>query len=99
VIVPGMGTGDVSLDVSGTVVNNRAHVRAAASGTVLATAKARSKGTTRPVTLHIVPTAAGHALLSAPHPALQARYVLKFRPRGSKRTLTKSKVVTIPARV
>jgi hypothetical protein len=48
--------------------------------------------------LHIVPTAAGHALLSAPHPAISARYVLTFRPRGSKRTISKSKVVTIPAR-
>jgi hypothetical protein len=98
VIVPGMGKGDVSLDVSGTVVDKRAHLRAAATGTLLAHARARSTSTTRPVILHVVPTAAGHALLSAPHPAFQARYVLKFRPRGSKRTLTKSKVVTIPAR-
>jgi hypothetical protein len=50
------------------------------------------------VTLHIVPTAAGHALLSAPHPALRARYTLTFRPRGSKQTISKSKVFTIPAR-
>jgi hypothetical protein len=80
------------------VVANRAHVRAAPAGPLLAHAKAHSTGTTRPVTLHIVPTAAGHALLSAPHPALQARYTLKFRPRGSKRTISKSKIVTIPAR-
>jgi hypothetical protein len=98
VIVPGMGKGDVSLDVSGTVVDKRAHLRAAATGGLLAHAKARSTSTTRPVILHVVPTAAGHALLSAPHPAFQARYVLKFRPRGSTRTLTKSKLVTIPAR-
>jgi hypothetical protein len=98
VVVPGMGTGDISLDVSGTVVNNRAHVRAGSTGTLLAHAKAHSTSTTRPVTLHLVPTAAGHALLSAPHPALQARYVLKFRPRGSKRTISKSRIVTIPAR-
>jgi hypothetical protein len=98
VVVPGMGSGDVSLDVNGTVVNHRADVRAASSGTLLAHAKAHSTGTTRPVTLHIVPTAAGHALLSAPHPAISARYVLTFRPRGSKRTISKSKVVTIPAR-
>jgi hypothetical protein len=31
-------------------------------------------------------------------PGGQARYTLTFKPRGSKRTLTKSKVVTIPAR-
>jgi hypothetical protein len=98
VVVPGMGTGDVSLDVSGTVVNQRAQVRAGSSGTLLAHARARSTSTTRPVVLHIVPTAAGHAL-SAPHPALQARYVLKFRPRGSTRTISKSRIVTIPARV
>jgi hypothetical protein len=65
---------------------------------LLAHAEAHSTGTTRPVTLHIVPTATGHALLSAPHPALQARYTLKFRPRGSTRTISKTKLVTIPAR-
>jgi hypothetical protein len=42
VIVPGIGTGDVSLDVSGTVVGNRAHVRAASAGTLLAHAKAHA---------------------------------------------------------
>jgi hypothetical protein len=102
VIVPGMGTGDVSLNVSGTVSQNRAYVRGravAASSPLLATAKAHSTSSIRPVTLKIVPTAAGRDLLSAPHPAITAHYVLSFRPRGSKRAISKTKTIAIPARV
>jgi hypothetical protein len=98
VLVPGMGPGDVSLDVSGRVLQNRAHVRAgAAQSVLLASAKGRSKRMDRPVALKLVPTAAGRALGAAAHPAISARVRLSFRPQGSKRSISRSVTVTIPA--
>ncbi len=97
ILVPGMGQGDVSLDVSGTLVGNRAHVRAGAGPVVLATAKGRSKRFDRAVALKLVATAAGKAVGAAAHPAISARVRLSFRPRGSKRSVSRSVTVTIPA--
>jgi hypothetical protein len=99
VLVPGMGTGEFSLGVQSTVVGGpRARPRAAAT-TLLSSGRAKVAGTSRPVRVKLVPTAAGRALLRAPHPEISARYVLRFKPRGSKRTLSATKAITIPARV
>jgi hypothetical protein len=98
ILIPGMGPGDVSLDVSGRVVGNRAHVRAAGGGAVvLASAKGRSKRFDRPVALKLVPTAAGRALGATAHPAISANVRLRFRPQGAKSTISRSVTVTIPA--
>jgi hypothetical protein len=96
IIVPGMGVGELSLGVSSTVVGGNRAARAA--GTLLSSGQAKVTGTSRPVRVKIVPTAAGRAYLKAPHPAISARYVLTFKPRGSKRTLSATKAITIPAR-
>jgi hypothetical protein len=97
VVVPGLGPGEISLDVNGTVVQNRSARAAAGSAVLLSSARARVTRGGRPVTLTIVPTAAGHQLLSGPHAAIDGRYVLGFRPRGSGRTYHAVEAFTIPA--
>lgn len=99
VIVPGMGSGDVSFDVHGVVgTGGTPRVSAAGGQPLLATAKAKSRRAGGIVKLKIVPTAAGRQLLSAPHPEIKASYVLSFRPRGVKRTFSRTRAVTIPPR-
>jgi hypothetical protein len=104
VIVPGLGPGQLSLDVHAIVLQNRRvaskpRVRAAAAGEVsLASATARVTRAGRPVQLKIVPTAAGRDLLKARHGKIAGRYILGFRPRGSRRTYHAVEALTIPAR-
>lgn len=93
IIIPGLGRGEVTLDVTGNLATNRRSLRAGGA-TVLASGSG-SGG--RIVRLTLKPTAAGSALAD-PHPAIQARWVERFRPHGSKRTYTASKPFTIPAR-
>ena len=96
VIVPGIGAGDVTLDVQGQVVSgNRAAARAAPQVFSSGRAKATSAGRAVKITLH--PTASGAMRLHAPHPAIRARYVLTFRPKGSKKTYSATEAVTLPA--
>ncbi len=97
VVVPGLGPGELSLDVSGTVIQpQKAHI-AAVPSVLLARATAHVTRSGRPVTLTIVPTRAGHQLLSGPHGAIDGRYILGFKPRGSTRTYHAVESFTIPA--
>ena len=104
VIVPGLGPGQLSLDVHGIVLQSprvarKPRVRAAAAREVsLASAKALVTRGGRPVQLRIVPTAAGRQLLKSPHATIAGRYILGFRPRGSRRTYRAVEALTIPAR-
>jgi hypothetical protein len=98
VIVPGIGAGDVTLAVQGQVVSgHRAETPRAAPEVVLSSgrAKATSAGQAVNITLH--PTASGATQLHAPHPAIPARYVLTFKPKGSKKTYSATETVTLPA--
>jgi hypothetical protein len=98
VVVPGMGDGNVSLDVHATVVGRHRSAATAASSTLLSQGTARVRGTSRPVRIRLVPTAAGRSLLTASHPVIKASYVLRFTRRGSKRALSATHTFTIPAR-
>jgi hypothetical protein len=97
VVIPGFGAGEVSLDVSGTVVGGRAR-DVAAGGPLLASARTTVRRGGAPVRLTIAPTAAGARVLKAPHDAFGARYVLSYRPAGSRRTYSGVRVWAVPAR-
>ncbi|MGH2868937.1 MAG: hypothetical protein ACRDNK_15430 [Solirubrobacteraceae bacterium] len=105
VLVPGLGPGELSLDVHGLVLpspkargaQSRTARTAADPGVLLASARASVTRGGRPVTLTIVPSAAGHQLLTGPHGALDGRYVLGFRPRGSSTTYHAVEAFSIPA--
>lgn len=97
VIVPGIGVGDVTLGVQGHVVPGHGATTLRAAGQLLFSGHAKSTGAARPVKIRLHPTASGMAQLHAPHPAISARYVLTFRPKGSKKTYTATKPVTLPA--
>jgi hypothetical protein len=102
VVVPGMAPGDVSLDVQSTVIpggaGNRIAHSSATPARLLSSGKVTFPNRPRPVKMSIVPTALGRSVLAAPHPAMTARYVLRFRFRGSRKTVTRTKSITIPAR-
>jgi len=97
VIVPGMGTGEVTLGVQGGVVSGKRGASPRAAPALLSFGRAKAKGTAAPVKITLHPTALGATRLHAPHPAISARYVLTFKPKGSKKTYSATKAVTLPA--
>ncbi|MGH2868574.1 MAG: hypothetical protein ACRDNK_13565, partial [Solirubrobacteraceae bacterium] len=99
VVIPGFGPGQVSIDVNGTVLpSGRAQAHdAVAAEPLLASARTRVSRGGAPVSLRIVPTAAGRRLLKRPHRAFRARYTLSFRPAGSRRTYRGVRLFTVPA--
>jgi hypothetical protein len=97
VIVPAIGAGDVTLDVQGQVVPGNRAATPRAAPQVLSSGRAKATSAARPVKITLHPTAAGATRLHAPHPAILARYVLTFRPKGSKKTYSATKTVTLPA--
>jgi hypothetical protein len=101
VVIPGFGAGDVSIDVTGTVLPNgqaQAH-DATAAGPLLASARTHVSRGTAPVRLRIVPTPVGRRLLKRPHRAFRARYTLSFRPAGSRQTYRGVRWFTVPAQL
>jgi hypothetical protein len=101
VVIPGLGAGDVSIDVTGTVLPNgqaQAH-DASAAGPLLASARTHVSHGTAPVSLRIVPTAVGRRLLKRPHRAFRASYTLSFRPAGSRHTYRGVRWFTVPAQL
>lgn len=102
VVIPGFGPGEVSLDVTGTVLPGPAResvaTAAAGGGTLLASGRTHVRRGGAPVSLTIFPTAAGRRLLKAPHPGFVARYTLSFRPAGSRKTYHGVRAFTVPAR-
>jgi hypothetical protein len=97
VIVPGMGAGDLTLGVQGQVVSGNRAATPRAAPPLLSSGRAKSTGTAAPVKITLHPTAAGAALLHAPHPAISARYVRTIKPKGSKKTYSATRAVTLPA--
>ena len=95
ILVPGVGTGDESLDVSGRVISGQRAMAAASS--LIASGSGKATGSSRPVRITLRLTAAGRARLAAPHPAIPVLYRLRFRPHGSTKTYTATKTFTIPA--
>jgi hypothetical protein len=97
VIVPGIGAGDVTLEVQGQVVSGSHAPTLRAAAPLLSSGHAKATGAGRAVKITLHPTASGATLLHAPHPAISARYVLTFKPKGSKKTYSATKPVTLPA--
>jgi hypothetical protein len=97
VLVPGIGAGEVTLGVQGQVVSGNRAASARAAAPLLSSGHARATGPGKPVRITLHPTASGATQLHAPHPAVSARYVLTFKPKGSKRTYSATKAVTLPA--
>jgi hypothetical protein len=97
VIVPGIGPGEVTLGVQGQVVSGNRAATPRAAPQLLSSGRAKATRAGRPVKITLHPTASGATLLHAPHPAISARYVLTFKPKGSKRTYSATKAVTLPA--
>jgi hypothetical protein len=97
VIVPGLGAGDVTLDVQGHVASASRAETLRAAPPLLSSGHAKATGAGRPVKITLHPTASGATRLHAPHPAISARYVLTFKPKGSKQTYSVAKPVTLPA--
>jgi hypothetical protein len=108
VLVPGLGSGDVSLGLEGQVVSGlqghlvgrglpSARESAFSAGPILARASAKGVRIGRMVLLTLVPTSAGRAL-GKTHGPLKATYVLTFRPHGSHKTYRATRSVQFPAR-
>jgi hypothetical protein len=102
VLVPGMGTGDVKLDVGATIVpppRNRRRSSAAggtqAKPVIIARGAAHVANDT-PFYLKIVQTPAGKALIRGAHPKLKGTLTLSLKLAGSKKWLTKSKSLVWP---
>ncbi len=97
VIVPGLGAGDVTLDVQGQLASSSRARTLRAAPPLLSSGHAKATGAGGPVKITLHPTASGATQLHAPHPAINARYVLTFKPKGSKKTYSATKPVTLPA--
>ena len=97
VLVPGLGAGDVTLGVQGQVISGNRAAAPRAAAPLLSSGHARATGPGKPVRITLHPTASGASQLRGPHPAVSARYVLTFKPKGSKKTYSATKPVTLPA--
>jgi hypothetical protein len=99
ILIPGLPSGNVTLDVTGTVKGSSSHLlaTAAAGAPLLASGKGRATDGV-PFELGVTPTAAGKALLGAAHPALQATLTIRFDPSGPDKPVTVTRTGTLPAR-
>ena len=97
VIVPGIGAGDVTLEVQGQLASSSRARTLRAAPSLLSSGHAKAQGVAGPVKITLHPTALGVTQLHGPHPAISARYVLTFKPKGSKKTYSVTKPVTLPA--